>query len=143
MALDHDGCSPMARPLVPTSLRSLTGSTRCFSGSSRVLSDEAYMRMRPSSTHRSRYLTHYRTSLAPDLLYLTYDHQNTVHPPSPPELPAWDSANPHTKNRSRPRVKTALVPAARPTTDKSLVDIESITLSIHVKAAAGQPEISF
>lgn len=134
--------SPSLRPLVASTSRISSTSSRSFHVTPHARSVEAYARIRPAATHRSRYLAHYQNTLAPDLLYMTYDHQNTQRPPEPPALPSWDSENPHTKNRSRPRIKTALTPAPRPTTDRNLIQIESLTLSIHVKQAAGEASTS-
>lgn len=129
--------TPSFRPLVASTSRISSITKRALHGTPSSRNVEAYARIRPEATHRSRYLAHYQNTLAPDLLYMTYNHKNTQNPPSPPALPSWDGANPHTKNRSRPRIKTALTPAPRPTTDQNLTQIESITLSVHVKQAAG------
>ena len=93
--------------------------------------------IRSGPTHRSRYLAHYNQTLAPDLLYMTYNHSVTTSPPAPPELPTWPDMgkNPFTLNRPRPKKGTALVPSAKPTTDTNLTKLESITISIHMKEA--------
>jgi len=100
--------------------------------------DIRYLHIQPGSIYRSRYEEHYKTTLAPDLLYMTYNHAHTQNPPSAPRLPEWKdgASNPYTLSRPRPKTRSGVQPSPKPTTDRNLVRLEAIILSLHVKDAA-------
>ena len=82
---------------------------------------------------RNRYDEHYHTTLAPDLVYLTYDHHLVEHPMPDPIRPDWDPLNPYAKGRPPMPLKTYaknLVPKAKPLTEATaLTVLECITVS--------------
>ena len=58
--------------------------------------------LHPGPRVRSRYREHYDTTLASDLLYLTYDHALARDGPTAPARPAWDPLDPYTVGRKAP-----------------------------------------
>lgn len=103
----------------------------------------ASLRSLTSNLSPRRYAEHYHRVLAPDLLYLTYDHS-----PAPSSLISptqrkkdqitWDPENPYTKNRpaKKPRGGQALTPATRIIKPNNVVRLEEIVLSTFVKEAS-------
>lgn len=93
----------------------------------------------PTSLARLRYATHYNRILAPDLLYMTYDHQKALNPPKSKLVEPWDPANPYSKNRPAKKPKgnnKSVIPAAKPVDDKSVVRLEEIVVNTFVKEAS-------
>ncbi|KAG8968678.1 hypothetical protein FRC03_006425 [Tulasnella sp. 419] len=81
-----------------------------------------------------RILSHYNNTLADDLLYLTYRHNEN---PQPQQHPKHDTNNPYTKNRPIPPPKggRGLRPSAKPTSDENVVKLEKIVIHTMVKQA--------
>ena len=96
--------------------------------------------LHPGPRVRSRYREHYDTTLASDLLYLTYDHALARDGPTAPARPAWDPLDPYTVGRKAPTLPggAALVPVTHPVTAESVVQLESVTVSMHEPAAIRQ-----
>jgi large subunit ribosomal protein L5 len=100
------------------------------------------LRTLTSNLSPHRYADHYHRVLAPDLLYLTYDHS-----PAPSSLVSptqrkadqihWDPTNPYTKNRpaKKPKGNQALTPATRIIKPDNVVRLEEIVLNTFVKEA--------
>jgi large subunit ribosomal protein L5 len=103
--------------------------------------------IRPGEQHRQRLVQHYETTLAPALLYMTYDHYRTLTPPVDPAttLPRWDSTNPYTKNRpARPTPgNRPLSPMTRAIGPDNVVRLDHVVVSTHVKDAAKDKDILF
>ena len=91
-----------------------------------------------------RYSEHYHRVLAPDLLYLTYDHSvpaASLLPPSERKKDQlqWDPSNPYTKNRpaKTPKGNSArLTPATRIIQPHNVVRLQEIVLNTFVKEAS-------
>lgn len=104
----------------------------------------AALRSLTSSLSPHRYAEHYSRVLAPDLLYMTYDHSPAMSHLTPPHLKkasqiTWDPSNPYTKNRPAKQPKgnnTSLQPAVRRIKPDTVVRLERIVLDTFVKEAA-------
>ncbi|KAG8985233.1 hypothetical protein FRB93_005935 [Tulasnella sp. JGI-2019a] len=86
-----------------------------------------------------RILSHYNHTLATDLFYLTYRHEEKIKIQKVPER---DVNNPYTLNRPppQPRGGGVLRPAASPTTHEHVPRLEKIVLHTYVKEAQGKRE---
>lgn len=93
--------------------------------------------IRLGDTHIPRCQAHFENTLADDLLYLTFNHSSTVHPPIPAVPPQWDMTNPYAKNRPppSPRGNRPLQAAGLPTTADNLPRLERIVLHTMIKDA--------
>ncbi|KAK9900319.1 ribosomal protein L5 [Cystobasidium minutum MCA 4210] len=103
----------------------------------------ASLRSLTSNLSPHRYAEHYHRVLAPDLLYMTYDHSPAPASLIPPterkkDQLTWDPENPYTKNRpaKKPKGGQALTPAVRIIKPDNVVRLEEIVLNTFVKEAA-------
>ena len=107
-------------------------------------SSSASYRSALSALSPRRYSEHYHRVLAPDLLYLTYDHHvadSQLRSPAERKKDQllWDPSNPYTKNRPAKKPKGMsgkLTPATRIVNPNSLIRLESITLNTFIKEAS-------
>ncbi|KAG8715872.1 hypothetical protein FRC11_013742 [Ceratobasidium sp. 423] len=93
--------------------------------------------IRVGETYIPRCQAHFENTLADDLLYLTYNHASTIHPPPPAVPPQWDMTNPYAKNRPppSPRGNRPLQSSGLPTTAENLPRLERIVLHTMIKDA--------
>ncbi|QRV77621.1 ribosomal L5P family C-terminus [Ceratobasidium sp. AG-Ba] len=93
--------------------------------------------IRLGDTHIPRCQAHFETTLADDLLYLTYNHASTTVPPKPNLPPQWDMSNPYAKNRPppAPRGNRPLQATGPPTTPENLPRLERIIIHTMIKEA--------
>jgi large subunit ribosomal protein L5 len=103
--------------------------------------------VRPGQQHRSRLAEHYATTLAPALLYMTYDHQRTLTPPVDPRsaIRPWDPTDPYAKNRPprRPPGGLFLRPMTRPIGPNNVVKLDHVVVSVHAKEALKDKDVLF
>lgn len=88
-------------------------------------------------THACRLSDHYHTTLADDLMYMTYFHESGPRPPKRTIRLQYDPENPYTKNRVNLPVGGSQFgkKPAPPTTPDNVVQLERLVLHIHVKEA--------
>ncbi|KAK8861545.1 hypothetical protein IAR55_002367 [Kwoniella newhampshirensis] len=89
-------------------------------------------------THTSRYSQHYNTTLASDLMYMTYSHRLSQRPAKP--APVEPSLTPYEANRPRPpimRGNRALRTKTTQITSDSVPKLESVIIHTMVKEAIG------
>lgn len=108
----------------------------------------ASLRSLTSNLSPRRYAEHYHRVLAPDLLYMTYDHA-----PNPESLIAphilkkdqlhWDVTNPYHKNRParKPKGGRELLPAAKMIKPDNVVRLEEIVLNTFVRDASSSKQL--
>lgn len=92
------------------------------------------------ATHANRYAEHYEETLASDLMYMSYNHRESIKPPRPPRVPAPMTA--YELNRPQPtqRGNKPFAPATTLITPETVPELESIVLHTMVKEAIGNKQ---
>ncbi|ERS95728.1 50S ribosomal subunit L7 [Sporothrix schenckii 1099-18] len=98
----------------------------------------------PGPFHMNRIRQTYNTTIASDLMTLTYMHvpPGTEKVPTPQRLRSWDGSSPYHKNRPLrgPRGDPVLRPLEKPITFRNIPELRSITLAAFVPQAAKEPD---
>lgn len=93
----------------------------------------------PGPSAPCRLLDHYHTTLASDLMVLTYSHHDPSAPAKTNELRQWDGSSPYHINRAnRPlRGNKQFSPLPRPITFRNIPALQKVVVHTMVKEALG------
>lgn len=100
--------------------------------------------LHPGPTSRSRFQSHFNTTLSHDLMYMCYSHPTHTSADTLPNpttrSPIWSPSNAYAQNRAPPRPKgnRYLVPNPSYTSPSSLPVLEEVTIATMTKTALGQ-----
>ncbi|CAK7205955.1 54S ribosomal protein L7, mitochondrial [Sporothrix eucalyptigena] len=98
----------------------------------------------PGPFHNNRLRQTFHSTIASDLMTLTYTHvpPGTEKAPTPQRLRSWDGSSPYHKNRPLrgPRGDTVLKPLEKPITFRNIPVIRSVTLASFMPLAPRDPD---